>query len=122
MPRGRPGEMAPPGAAWRDGSTASTWDSAEGRFCPRPEGINAGDLFSSDRVGERTGADAINVAAVIDQPAGRLDGPLGAWMHREMVRAVFPILNVPVHPTKVGLAGAAGKSVVLPMPCGEARE
>ncbi len=60
-------------------------------------GVNASYLFSVDRVGERSCANAVNIAAVIDKTAGCFDGLLGAWISPEEVRSVFPILNVPCH-------------------------
>ena len=83
-------------------------------FFPSPDGVDTGYLVSSDRVDERSCADAANIAAVIDKTAGGFDGLLGAWMPHDVVRRVFPILNVPRHSMiRIGPALASGKLVLL---------
>jgi hypothetical protein len=62
-----------------------------------PHGINARDLISSDGVGERSRPDAINIAAIIDQATGCLDGLLGGWKPPNVVQRMAPILYVPSH-------------------------
>ena len=73
-----------------------------------------GYLFSFDRVGERSCANAVNIAAVIDKTAGSFNGLLGAWMPYDAVRRVFPILDVPRHCTAmIGWALEIGSRVFL---------
>ena len=69
----------------------------ERKFRSRPHGVDGGDLLSIDRVGERPGANAIDIATVINKTASGFDGLLGAWMLRDVRCRVFAILNVPHH-------------------------
>jgi hypothetical protein len=74
-------------------------NAAQTRLCPRPKFMDTRDIGSGNRVGQRPGADAVNVAAIIDEPAGRLDGLLRACVSSDAVRGVFvsTVLYVPTH-------------------------
>ena|SRR5579859_5860653 len=63
----------------------------------RPHGIDASNLLFVDRIGERSRADAVNVATAIDQAASGFDRQFGARMPRDMIASFIPILNVPCH-------------------------
>jgi hypothetical protein len=71
-------------------------------FCPGPDGINTGDFVFADRIGERPGANAIDIAAIINQMAGRFDGQLGAWIPDDVIHRGQSILNVPCHGHRIG--------------------
>ena len=68
-----------------------------GRFRSRPNGVNAGDLFSFDRVGEPASPDAEHVVTIIDKAAGVFYGRLGARKHHKTIHPAPPILDVPFH-------------------------
>jgi hypothetical protein len=80
--------------------------NSERKFHSRPHGIDAGDLLSIDRVGEWPGANAIDIATVINETARGFDGLLGAWMLCDTERATS-------WPNTIGPAVENGNSVFL---------
>ena len=60
---------------------------------------NAGDLFSFDRVGQVSRADAEHVVTRVDQAAGVSTTTSGLGNSR-MIRPAPPILDVPIHPLR----------------------
>ena len=48
-------------------------------------------------MGERPGANAENIAAVVNEAAGGFDGILRAWMPDDVLHRVSPVLDVPCH-------------------------
>jgi hypothetical protein len=70
-------------------------------YCPCPEGINTGDFALADRIGERPGANAVDIAAIINQMAGRFDGQLGAGIPGDVIHRAHSILNVPCHGRRI---------------------
>ena len=77
--------------------SGNSWNPAERIFGSCPERIDAGDLVSVDGVGKRPGANAVNIAAGIDQTAGCLDRQFGAWIPDNAIVRVLPILHMPRH-------------------------
>jgi hypothetical protein len=59
--------------------------------------MDAGNLISSNRVGEWSLANAVNIAAGIHKATSALDGCLGARMPLNAICLVLPILDVPCH-------------------------
>jgi hypothetical protein len=78
-------------------------------FCPRPEGTNTGGFVLAHRIGERPRADAIDIAAVINQMAGRFDDQFPVWIPDDVVHRAQSILNVPCQEVS-----AADTLVLLP--------
>ena len=72
-------------------------DADERRFRSRPHGVNAGDLFSFDSVGQVPRADAEHVVTLVDQAAGVSIAASGLGNITD-VRPTLPILDVPIHP------------------------
>jgi hypothetical protein len=96
LPGSQLGDIGPPSLPLSDRCTLVRWQ-AERTPSSMPKGINTSDLISCDRVGERSCTDAVNVAAIIDQATGCLDGLLGGWKPPDVVQRVPPILDVPSH-------------------------
>jgi hypothetical protein len=69
---------------------------------PCPEGINTGDFFPADRIGERPCANAIDIAAVINQMASRFDGQFRVWIPDDLIHRAQSIPNVPCHSHRIG--------------------
>jgi len=77
---------------------------------PGPKGIDASDLIAVDRIGPRPRADAVDITASINQPAGCVDSCLGRGVPYDAVLATAMILNVSSHcEAMVGPAPDDGK-------------
>jgi hypothetical protein len=97
------------GNASKTGSFERRRDSSGLR--PRPEGIDSGDLIFRYRVVERSRADAVNVATLVDKGAGSLNGLFGGCIPRDMVHLVFSILDMPIRRSSVSHSSRSSKPV-----------
>ena len=80
-------------------ASTSASNAGQSRLCSRPKFVDASDIGSGDRVGERACADAEHIAAIINEPTGCFDGLLGACVPDDAIRSVFvlAVLDVPGH-------------------------
>ena len=66
-----------------------------------PKVINSGDLNSVNAVGERTGPDPVDIAAIIDQQTRRFYRCLRARMHVDLLYVISDVKDVPFHGGRV---------------------
>ncbi|MGF6227656.1 hypothetical protein QFZ27_001611 [Inquilinus ginsengisoli] len=80
----------------------SAFDVSERISFPHPYRIDFRNLAASNRVGKRPGANAINVAPVVNETAGRRDRFLWAGKPDDVLNSVALILDMPCHTGNVG--------------------
>ena len=82
---------------------------------PGPKGIDAIDLLALDRIADRPRANAVDVAAAIDQAACGFDSQFRGWMLDDAFLPTPSILDVPRHYTAgSAYAVGSGNTVLLP--------
>ena len=83
---------------------ASPQGSRKWEFWSRPDFVDARDLISFDAVGKRAGANAINIAAAVDEVASRLNGIFGSRVSNDVVATEVSVLDVPRHCNRLSSA------------------